>query len=113
MLLSFSATGKATGIIDNSSLLEYTASESKLVKSYFNGVIETPEWVSSLIMVEIRPDTASMGGTFGECYDLIDYYAQVGVNGIWLTPVYEKSEIGNGKYHNSLLRLQPFPLPQF
>ncbi|MCQ2480035.1 MAG: alpha-amylase family glycosyl hydrolase, partial [Clostridia bacterium] len=48
------------------------------------------------IIVELRPDTASIGGTFAECYDLLDFYAEIGVNGIWLTPVYEKSELGNG-----------------
>lgn len=82
---------------DNSDLLSYMASaDAELNKSYCDGIIETPDWVDSLIIVEVRPDTASIGGTFAECFDLIDFYADVGVNGIWLTPVYDKSDIGNG-----------------
>ncbi|MCQ2472399.1 MAG: alpha-amylase family glycosyl hydrolase [Clostridia bacterium] len=82
---------------DNSDLLKYQSAEStKIYKSYCDGIIESPDWVDSLIMVEVRPDTASIGGTFAECYDLIDFYAEVGVNGIWLTPVYDKGENGNG-----------------
>lgn len=92
-VLTISAIDKT----DNSELLKYkTSEETGISKSYCDGIIETPDWVDSLIIVEVRPDTASIGGTFAECYDLIDFYAEVGVNGIWLTPVYDKSEIGNG-----------------
>ncbi|MCQ2485169.1 MAG: alpha-amylase family glycosyl hydrolase [Clostridia bacterium] len=92
-ILTVSAIDKT----DNSELLKYkTSEETGISKSYCDGIIETPDWVDSLIIVEVRPDTASVGGTFAECYDLIDFYAEVGVNGIWLTPVYDKSEIGNG-----------------
>ena len=81
---------------DNSYLLKYEGDNSPLVKSYCDGMIETPQWADSLIIVEIRPDTASIGGTLTECYDLIDFYAELGVNGIWLAPIYERTEIGNG-----------------
>lgn len=92
-----SAAAFAVSGTDNSALLKYVPSENaSLSKSYTDGIIETPDWADSLIIVEIRPDTASIGGTFAECYDLLDFYAEVGVNGIWLTPVYDKSEIGNG-----------------
>ena len=93
---------------DNSELLKYkTSEETGISKSYCDGIIETPDWVDSLIIVELRPDTASIGGTFAECYDLIDFYAEVGVNGIWLTPVYDKSEIGNGYSNRGPHTIEP------
>ena len=95
--LSISVTAVADNTdIDNSYLLKYEGENPTLVKSYCDGSLETPEWVNSLIIVEVRPDTASIGGTLPECYDLIDFYAELGVNGIWLSPIYERSEIGNG-----------------
>lgn len=97
LIFQTSASVSAVDKTDNSELLKYvTSEETKLSKSYCDGIIKTPDWVDSLIIVEVRPDTASIGGTFAECYDLIDFYAEVGVNGIWLTPVYDKSDIGNG-----------------
>lgn len=72
-----------------------TYSETKMKTSYSDGIIETPDWTDSLIIVELRPDTASIGGTFAECYDLIDFYSELGVNGIWLAPVYDRGG-GNG-----------------
>ena len=82
--------------IDNSYLLKYEGDNAKISKSYCDGAIETPEWVDSLIIVEVRPDTASIGGSLPECYDLLDFYAEVGVNGIWLAPIYERTQNGNG-----------------
>ena len=78
--------------IDNSSLLEYIPTdEVSLIKSNYaaNSTLMSPEWMQSLIMVEVRLDTASIGGSFRDSYDLIDHYAAMGVNGIWLTPIYD------------------------
>ncbi len=82
--------------IDNSALLKYEGYSAELRLDYADGLIGTPEWVDSLIIVEVRPDTASIGGTLPECYDLIDFYASLGVNGIWLSPIYDRGSIGNG-----------------
>ena len=88
---------------DNSGLLEYIPTESvKLVPGNASGSIMSPEWVDSLIMVELRTEVASIGGALQDSYDLIDFYASVGVNGIWLTPVYEKGENGNGYVNGSM-----------
>lgn len=84
------------GGIDNSALLKYEADSAELKLDYSDGLIGTPGWVDSLIIVEVRPDTASIGGTLPECYDLIDFYASLGVNGIWLSPIYDRGGIGNG-----------------
>ncbi|MBQ1846820.1 MAG: hypothetical protein II135_02340, partial [Clostridia bacterium] len=86
-----------TDKIDNSALLSYIPSDKvKLTDTYGNGKVMSPEWVDSLIMVELRPVTASIGGYLKDSYDLIDHYAQFGVNCIWLTPIYEYGPGGNG-----------------
>ena len=88
--------------IDNSSMLEYIPSDQvTLSPSNFEGnsTLMSPDWMETLIMVEVRLDTASIGGSFQESYDLIDFYASMGVNGIWLTPIYDFG-ISNG-YGNS------------
>ncbi len=82
--------------VDNSSLLSYKGDENKLVYSFTNGLLKSPEWLDSLILTEVRLDTASIGGTFEKSRGLIDFYARAGVNGIWLTPVYDRGSEGNG-----------------
>lgn len=94
------SAGAVSDAMDNSGLLEYKdAAHTSFRKSYAKGSIETPDWVDSLIIVEVRPDTASIGGTLPDCYDLVDFYAEVGVNGIWLSPIYQRDigwRKGNG-----------------
>lgn len=92
--INASAVGQNS--IDNSVFLKYEGNSAELKLDYADGIIATPEWVDSLMIVEVRPDTASIGGTLPECYDLIDFYAKLGVNGIWLSPVYDRGDIGNG-----------------
>lgn len=82
---------------DNSSLLSYIPTDrAVLTQTNASGSIMSPEWVESLIMVELRTEVASIGGKLADSLDLIDFYASIGVNGIWLTPIYEKGEGGNG-----------------
>ena len=83
--------------IDNSTLLSYIPSDKvRLLDTTGDGKIMSPEWIESLIMVELRPLTASNGGLLRDSYDLIDFYAELGVNCIWLTPIYEYGPGGNG-----------------
>ncbi len=97
-----------TDATDNSDLLSYIPTESvKLVSGNSTGTLMTPEWIESLVMVELRTDVASIGGTFSESYDLIDFYASVGVNGIWLVPVYERGPGGNGYGNTGPDRVDP------
>ena len=83
--------------IDNSSLLSYIPTDKvKLLDTTGNGKIMSPEWIESLIIVELRPVTASIGGYLKDSYDLLDFYAEAGVNCLWLTPIYEYGPGGNG-----------------
>lgn len=56
----------------------------------------SPEWISELIIAEIRLATATPEGTIKAAYRVLDHYAQTGINGVWITPVYDKGETGNG-----------------
>lgn len=56
----------------------------------------SPDWVKDLIVTEVRLDTATPEGTIAAAYRLLDHYQEMGVNALWLTPVYDKGETGNG-----------------
>lgn len=90
--------------IDNSSYLSWAGHDASLEKS--GEKLYTPEWFSSLVMVEFRVDTASIGGTFDESYDLLEHYAACGVNGVWLGIFYERGG-GNGYSNNGPHTVEP------
>ncbi len=94
--------------IDNSSLLSYEGGDKTvLAPSDEKGDLMTPAWLDTGVMVELRIDTASIGGMFKESYDLIDFYAEAGVNVLWLSPVYERGAGGNGYGNVGLHRIEP------
>ena len=99
----------ATDKIDNSSLLSYEGGDKTvLTPSDEDGKLSTPAWLDTAVMVELRIDMASIGGSFKESYDLIDFYAEAGVNVLWLAPVYERGAGGNGYGNVGLHRIEPW-----
>ncbi len=93
--------------IDNSAFLSYKGgAQTTLAPSDEQGLLMTPTWLDTAVMVEVRLDMASIGGTFKDSTDLIDFYAETGVNVIWLTPVYERGG-GNGYSNTGLHRIEP------
>ena len=50
----------------------------------------SPDWVKTLIMAQFRIETASPEGTFASATKTLDHYAETGVNGLWINPVYER-----------------------
>jgi hypothetical protein len=60
------------------------------------GKAMTPDWAKTLIMMEVHIETATPEGTFESAVKVLDHCAEMGVNGIWLTPIYEKGPGGNG-----------------
>lgn len=86
-----------TDRIDNSGFLTYEGGDKTvLAPSDTSGKLMTPTWLDSAVMVEVRIDTASIGGGFKDSYDLIDFYASTGVNVLWLVPIYQRGPGGNG-----------------
>ena len=95
--------------IDNSSLLSYEGGDKTvLTPSDEDGDLMTPAWLDTAIMVELRVDMASIGGAFKDSCDLIDFYAEAGVNVLWLSPVYERGAGGNGYGNIGLHRIEPW-----
>ncbi len=94
--------------LDNSSLLSYKGGDkTTLAPSDAEGKLMTPDWLDTAVMVELRIDTASIGGKLADSYDLVDFYAETGVNVLWLSPVYERGAGGNGYGNVGLHRIEP------
>ena len=79
--------------IDNSALLPPVAPDAQVTLEDFS-----PDWVKTLIMTQFRIETATEEGTFASAVRVLDHYAEMGVNGVWINPVYERppSERYNG-----------------
>lgn len=79
--------------IDNADLLpKYVPQDQVTVDG--NG---TPDWVSEMISAEVRIATATREGTLKSAVRVLDHYAEMGVNTLWLCPVYQPGkDDGNG-----------------
>lgn len=56
----------------------------------------SPDWVKTLIMMQFRIETVTPEGTFASAVKTLDHCAELGVNGLWINPVYERGSKGNG-----------------
>ena len=72
--------------LDNFGLLPkyHYSKDVKLEPSDAEGKLMTPDWVKSMVLVEIHLQTASLGRTFNKALPLLDHYASLGVNALWL-----------------------------
>ncbi|PWM47227.1 MAG: hypothetical protein DBX47_00920 [Clostridiales bacterium] len=82
--------------LDNSSLLpEYrTPDKVTLEKTYYRGKDNSPDWISELSIVEMRVETATEEGTFDAAKAVLERLSELGINAVWLCPIYE-GEYGN------------------
>ena len=85
VLLSFAASSSWPGI-DNSALIPPYKPDDKV-----NMEGTSPDWVKSLVMVELRIETSTFDGNFKSAVNVLDHYAEMGVNGLWICPVYERT----------------------
>lgn len=94
---------------DNRSLLPpyRPDSEVRLVPSSPDGRLMSPDWTDELVLVEIHPETASREGTLASLVPVLDHLAALGVNGVWITPIYEKGPGGNGYGNQGPHTLEP------
>lgn len=98
LLVPFSGMeAKAATVIDNSSLIPKYVPDSQVKLE--DG---SPDWVKSLIMAEVRIETATPEGTFQAATKVLDHYAEMGVNGLWITPPYAESASYGVKYPDRL-----------
>lgn len=92
----------AGGIINNAELIPRILPDREVA---MHG--KSPEWVASLIMAEFRVETATPEGTFAAAVRVLDHYAEMGVNGLWICPVWERGSKKNGYANNGPASLEP------
>lgn len=88
--------------IDNSDLLpKYVSDEYlNLEPSDKDGLLMTPSWFKTAIIVQVRLDNASSDGTIEGAIDMLDHYAETGINCIMLNPIAARCKDENGKLTN-------------
>lgn len=91
---------QAASYIDNSSLLPAYVPDSK-VELDSNG---TPKWVEQAIFACVNLNTATPEGTLEASVKVLDHYAEMGVNCLWLLPVYDP---GTADYPNGYENMGP------
>lgn len=75
-------------IIDNRDLIPAYKPDSEIQLEDLGYGIKTPEWVKTLILEEINVNSATPNGKFSEMPKVLDHIAELGVNGLWLTPFF-------------------------
>ena len=104
LLSAFASTALAaetkTSYIDNSSLIPAIVSDDK-VKLDEAG---TPDWASSLIFGTANLSKSTEEGTLEAAVKVLDHYAEMGINGLWVLPVYDP---GTAEYPNGYVNLGP------
>lgn len=85
--------------IDNRHLMPkwYPVEEAALETDSYG--LAHPDWIKSLIMAEACVNTASTDGTFAGMTRVLEHCAEMGVNGLWLTPIYDQAD-GRSSYTN-------------
>jgi hypothetical protein len=68
----------------------------------------SPDWVKSLIIVELRIETVTEEGTFDAAISKLDHFAEAGVNGLWVGPVYDRAM--DGRFNNGYKNFGPHTL---
>ena len=95
---SSTAISTSNESLDNSALLPVWQKPSTAGHSY----TDSPEWLSTAVMAEVRLDTATPEGTLTAALKLLDYYAATGVNCLWIAPINEMgTDVVNNGYHNN------------
>lgn len=93
LMLSFVGTVSAAetdkGYIDNSSLMpKYVTDDKVKLEDSGNGLM-SPDWVKTLIVEEINIQKASPNGKLSGMTYVLDHVQEMGVNGIWIDPIYD------------------------
>ncbi len=82
-------------------------SDITLVPATPDGSLTVPDWADELVLVEVHPETATREGTLKSLVPVLDHLAALGVNGVWITPIYEKGPGGNGYGNQGPHTLEP------
>ena len=66
-----------------------------------------PDWVKTLVLAQMRVESATPEGTFQAAVRVLDHYREVGVNALWLTPIQDKGKTGNGYSNMGIHTVNP------
>lgn len=94
--------GGGAAVVNNAALIPKVVPDSEV---RMEGM--SPDWVKTLVMAELRIETATPEGTFGSAGRVLDHYAEMGVNGLWIGPVWERGSKGNGYGNFGPASLEP------
>ena len=87
------ASAKETQYIDNSDVMPLYVSDKYInLEEGGEEQPDSPSWLKTAVMVEVRLDTASTDGTLEGCIPMLEHYQEMGVNVLWVTPI---SEMGS------------------
>lgn len=92
---ALSSDSSATNYIDNSDVTPRYVEDEDVVMEDSGGGLLSPDWVKDLIIAEMHIGHATAEGTFEAAIPLLDHYQEVGVNAIWLTPIYDDDDDSN------------------
>ena len=96
-VMGFGAEGAK---IDNSALIPKIVPDEQVKLEQFSpAAAASPDWVKSLILVEANVTTAAADGKLGGMDRVLDHLAEMGVNGLWITPIQEGLHYGNHGIH--------------
>ena len=90
----------AAGYIDNSDLVPKYVEDDQVVLEDSGGGLMSPDWVKSLIIAEITIARCTEEGTFEAAVEVLDHYQEMGVNGLWVTPIFDTDQGTGGHYGN-------------
>ncbi|MDD4414539.1 MAG: alpha-amylase family glycosyl hydrolase [Oscillospiraceae bacterium] len=77
------------GYIDNSPLTPAFVTDDKVTLVPTNGgKLMSPDWINSLIIEEVNIMNVSPNGRFSGMTYVLDHLQEMGVNGLWVTPIY-------------------------
>lgn len=93
--LSSTCSVEAQTTVNNSDLVPRVLQDSQV---QMEGA--SPDWVKTLIMAEVRIETATPEGTFATATKVLDHYAEMGVNGLWVDPIYGRDNPLRNGYGN-------------
>jgi 1,4-alpha-glucan branching enzyme len=88
-------TGSAQSGLDNAALVPRWVPNERVTMEGMS-----PDWVKTLIIVQCRVEMATPEGTFRSAGPLLNHYAEMGVNGLWLTPIFTRTNPQRNGYLN-------------
>lgn len=75
--------------IDNRALLPQYEPDSKVKLEDSGNGLRSPDWVKSLIIEQVNVASASPDGKFSGMPIVLEHLAEVGVNCVWLNPIFD------------------------